>query len=44
MSKQDLLKELKRVNVAIDKKILEGKDYKELAKRHNRICKLLNLI
>lgn len=42
MSKQELLRELKRVNVAIDKKILAGKSYRELAQKHKIIRNLLN--
>jgi hypothetical protein len=44
MSKVDLLKELGRVNQAIDKMILDGKKYsayKPLAQRHQLIVKLL---
>lgn len=44
MSKTELKAELKKVNTAIDKKILEGKgyaDYKDLAERHKRIINLL---
>ena len=44
MSKAELKAELKKVNTAIDKKILEGKgypEYKDLAERHKRIINLL---
>ena len=42
MSKIELQKELKKVNVAIDKKILNNESYGDLAKRHSTIVKLLN--
>ena len=41
MSKQDLKKELKKINVAIDKRIIAGEQYADLAKKHRVIINLL---
>ena len=42
MSKTELLKKLKKLNIKIDELIIKGKGFKHLANEHKVIVNLLN--